>query len=143
MKRITLPPDPAARSTAIAALVHHCSMDLDPERRYVATVAEETRSLAQNAYLWGVVYATIVEYMREHHGRDYSDEAVHEALKELFLPSRVEQMARRKVRIYRSTTKLTKREFADYVEHCIRWAAEFGCVVPPPEWSWKPEEIAA
>lgn len=93
----------------------------------------ETRSVRQNRYLWGVVYATVVSFMRDHHGRDYSDEAIHETLKELYLPSRVEQLASREVRIYRSTTKLTKREFSEYVEHCIRWAAEFGCVVPLPD----------
>lgn len=131
-----IPADPANRGPVI----NHLSSMLHalPEgTRARVEVREETRSLAQNAYLWAVCYATIVRFMREHHGRDYSDEAIHETLKELFLPSRVEQMKSREVRIYRSTTKLTKREFGEYVEHVQRWAAEFGCVIPEPDWEWK------
>lgn len=123
---------PGTRADRVSSFMRDV-MGLPADKAFVLEAKEETRSMRQNKYLWGVAYRAIVEFMRDHHGRDYSDEAIHETLKELFLPSRVEQLASREVRIYRTTTKLTKREFCEYVEHVVRWAAEFGCVIPEPD----------
>ena len=101
-----------------------------------------TRSLAQNSYLWGLVYPTVKRFMADNHNKDYSEEAIHEACKEMFLPSRVEQLATREVRVYRSTTKLTRQEFSDYLEHIFRWAGGFGCSIPQPDFQWKVEQAA-
>ena len=114
--------DAVNRKSVIAAMNAYLG-GLPKDKTFVLSVASETRSLKQNAYLWSGVYPAIVNFMRDHHGRDYSNDAIHETLKELFLPFKVEQMAKREIKIYRSTKKLTKREFSEYVEHIMRWAA--------------------
>ena len=103
-------------------------------------IGKATRSIKQNSYLWAVVYPTIRIFMADNHNQEYSDEAIHEATKEMFLPSRVEQWASREVKVYRSTAKLTKQEFADYLDQVFAWAGGFGCSIPEPSFSWKEEE---
>ena len=129
--------DESNRSSVKAALNNYLNK-LPAEKTVVVSITAETRTLKQNAYIWSGVYPSIVNFMRDHHGIDYSSDAIHETLKQLFLPFRVEQMARREIKIYRSTTKLTKAEFCEYVEHIMRWASEFGCVIDGPTWSdWR------
>lgn len=84
------------------------------------------RSLRQNAYLWGVVYALISEHTGFH------VEEVHELCKKKFLT--YEKAYKRKLyKFTRSTASLNKDEFAMYLDKVIQLAAELGIVVPDPE----------
>ena len=128
--------DPAGRKGVLSVLEEQLAA-LPLDKTFVVSVASQTRSLRQNAYLWGVCYPQIVDFMKNEHQREYSAEAVHEVLKVKFIPHRVEKMSGGDVKIYRSTTKLSKEEFSDYLEQVMAWAAEFGCVISSPEWDWK------
>ena len=132
----TLSENPANRVAVIKSLNADFAM-LDPGRKYIVEVVEETRSIQQNSYLWAVVYSSIANYMRDQKQVNYSTEAIHETLKEMFLVPRIEQLSKREVKIYKSTTKLTKREFSDYLEQIFAWAAEFGLTIPSPDWDYR------
>lgn len=81
------------------------------------------RSLAQNAYMWGVVYAMIGE------AAGYTPEEAHEALKWRFL--RVHDDS--PIPTVRSTTELTTVEMEHYLAQCRQLAAElFALYIPDP-----------
>ncbi len=80
------------------------------------------RSDNQNAYYWGV----IVPMMSEAIG--YDREEMHAALKMRLLQTHTDGP----LRTVRSTSTLNTKEFAEYVDNCIRLAAEMGIVVPDP-----------
>lgn len=87
------------------------------------------RSDEQNRYLWGVVYPA---FERALEGWDKED--IHEyLLGEHFGWQRLEGMGRAKVKPIKRSSKLTKAEFADYVDFCQRKGAEHGIYVPDPE----------
>ena len=80
------------------------------------------RSLQQNAYYWGV----IIEVLADHFG--YEKDELHEALKFKFLRTHEGELPSVK-----STTKLSTKEFGEYVDRVIRWAAtEHSVYVPDP-----------
>ena len=83
-----------------------------------------TRSSQANRYYWGVV----IRLVADHCG--YEPDEMHEALAFRFL--RIEDdpitgSPRRK-----RTPKTDTKEFADYVDQCIRFGAELGVVIPGP-----------
>ena len=95
---------------------------------------EKKRTLRQNKYLWGVVYKHLVDndpgyFVNEEterllHGRGIAvTEIVHEFCKVQFLPP-VDLGIGGGMRITKSTAKLNRQEFNDYVENIRRWAAE-------------------
>ena len=94
---------------------------------------EKKRTLRQNKYLWGVVYKHLdndpgyfvnEETERLLHGRGIAvTEIVHEFCKAQFLPP-VDLGIGGGMRITKSTAKLNRQEFNDYVENIRRWAAE-------------------
>ena len=87
------------------------------------------RSDEQNRYLWGVVYPAFEQALE---GWDKED--IHEyLLGEHFGWQRIEGMGRAKVKPLKRSSKLTKAEFADYVDFCQRKGAEHGIYVPDPE----------
>ena len=87
------------------------------------------RSDEQNRYLWGVVYPAFEQALE---GWDKED--IHEfLLGEKFGWTRLEGMGRPKVKPLKRSSKLTKAEFADYVDFCQRKGAEHGIYVPDPE----------
>ena len=67
-------------------------------------------------YYWAVVIPTIQKAMNEH-GNQYDKDAVHVRLKELFIKPNKTGV--------RSTGKMTKQQFREYVENCCKFAAEF------------------
>jgi hypothetical protein len=82
------------------------------------------RSINQNNYYFGVV----IELLSDHTG--YEKDEMHEALKEKFLSSEIDEHGLRKIK---STTKLKTTEMEDYLERIRRWAAtELNCYVPLP-----------
>ncbi|MFZ5365411.1 MAG: hypothetical protein ACOZBH_04430 [Patescibacteria group bacterium] len=81
------------------------------------------RSDKQNNYLWGVVYKLI----SEHTG--YSDEEVHLIFKTMFLKKRIGQFE-----VVGSTAKLNTKEFTEYINKIIDWAArELLVEIPLPD----------
>lgn len=83
------------------------------------------RSNQQNRYYWGVV----VKIMAEECG--YESEEMHEALKARFLRRRQDEEVGGLPRIG-STAALDTGAFAEYLDHCVRLAAEMGIEIPPP-----------
>lgn len=96
-----------------------------PNCPIVVTVKRKhaTRSLQQNAYLWGVVYALL----SDHTG--YTPEEIHDYCKMRFLPKRVciangNGEVVDDLVIGGSTAKLNKLEFGEYVDAIRSWARE-------------------
>ena len=98
-----------------------------------------TRSLEQNAYLWGVVYDVILN-----ESGLINDGWAPDDLHEYFLGEyhgweELKGLGRRKVRpVERSSTKSTI-EFMEYIEFIQRWAAERGIYIPDPNEELKDE----
>lgn len=91
------------------------------------TVAKRNyhRTSPQNNYYWGVV----VELLAEAFGWDSED--MHEFLKSKFSYKIVSRNGE-EYRITRSTASLGTHEFIDYIEKCVRFAADQGVVIPEP-----------
>ncbi|HEX7041285.1 MAG TPA: hypothetical protein VF202_14305 [Trueperaceae bacterium] len=94
------------------------------------TIAEyrRTRSLEQNAYLWGCVYPTILQHLP---GWDAED------LHEYFLGEWsgwevLEGFGRKRMRPIRRSSKLKTTEFMDFVAFIQRRMAEHGVYIPDP-----------
>lgn len=86
-----------------------------------------TRSLKQNAYLWAAVYPAV----SDHTGMTTED--IHEWCKDEFLPRRFVTLAGKEKEIRKTTTDLTIKEFGEFVERIVAWAAqELGVSIPEP-----------
>lgn len=103
----------------------------------VLTVDEfkEKRGSQANKYYWKVVLGSIGVGLKDAgwEPNKCSKEAVHEMLKREFLT--VDEHLKDGVFLKRtrSTTELDSQEFSEYLEHCIRFAAEYLNVqIPPP-----------
>lgn len=81
------------------------------------------RTAQQNKYLWGVVYKEISEYT------GYTNEEVHQVFGERFL-----SYEKNGHKFVKSTTKLSTKEFSQYVDKVIQYAGEkFQVSIPPAE----------
>lgn len=95
-----------------------------------------TRSSEQNAYLWAC-------YRQIGDAKGYDAEAIHEYILGRYFgwmdvrvpktPRNPEGIASVPIRTTTRPTKLTKAEFADYIEHVQRIGAEAGVFLPDPE----------
>lgn len=84
------------------------------------------RSDEQNRYLWGVVYVAFASALP---GWDKED--IHDfLLGECFGWERIEGMGRVRLKPIKRSSKLSKIEFAEYVDFCQRKGAEHGVYVP-------------
>ncbi len=92
-----------------------CEITIGPKRK--------RRSLNQNRYLWGCVYALMAE------AAGYTPEEMHDACRWHFLQKHDEGP----LPTVRSTTELTTMEMEDYLAKCRQLAAEmWGVYVPDP-----------
>ena len=82
------------------------------------------RSSQANRFYFGVV----VKLLAEHCG--YDAQEMHEALAMRFL--RIEDCPITGAPRRKRTPETDSQEFAEYVDHCIRLAAELGVVIPDP-----------
>lgn len=90
--------------------------------RVVVTEDQDRRSTRANRYYWGVV----IKLFAEHTGYDAHD--LHEALAMKFL--RIEDCPITGAPRRKRTPKTDTQEFREYVDACIRLAAEYGVVIP-------------
>ena len=85
----------------------------------------QTRSTKQNAlyYMWlGVLTET-----------GNSQGALHQYLAQEFLSPVAEDIQGQTVLVIKSTTTLTVKEFAEYLEHVQQFAEGLGCILPRPD----------
>jgi hypothetical protein len=94
---------------------------------------KETRSSQQNRYLWGVCYPTIIDQGGEAL-RGWTAEDLHTYfLGEHFGWETLHGFGKKRVRPLRRSSRLSKREFGDYVDFIQRKAAELGIFIPDAE----------
>jgi hypothetical protein len=92
-----------------------------------------TRSLEQNAYLWGVCYETILNQggLKD---LGWRNDDVHEYfLGEHFGWETLSGLGRKRVRPLHRSSTLSTVEFMDYVAFIQEKAAGMGIVIPDPE----------
>ena len=90
---------------------------------------KSTRSLAQNAYLWAVVYPYILEHGGEAIG-GYRDTDLHEYfLGEMWGWEMIEGLGRKRLRPKRRSSKLSKTEFSNYIALIQEKMAPLGIVI--------------
>lgn len=102
--------------------------------RVKITRCRNQRSMAQNAYLWAVVYPAVANGLEEAWGERLSVEEVHEWCKGRFNSRLIVDRNTGDVKGRRpvSTTALDTAQCTEYIEKIIRFAAEdLGVEVPP------------
>lgn len=104
------------------------------ELPYTVTIKSgKGRTQAQNAYLWGVCYQTILERGGETLGGWTKDDLHEYFLGEHFGWEHLEGFGRRRVKPAHRSSTLNKMEFVDFVDFIQRKAAEMGIVIPNPD----------
>lgn len=98
-------------------------------KRIVITIskAKSQRTVSQNALWW--VYVTMIA-----NELGYSKEEMHEVIKFKFMKcEKVNEKTGEVMQYLKSTTDLSKMDFADLINDLQRWAAEsLGIVLPEP-----------
>lgn len=90
------------------------------------TKCREQRTLAQNAFYWGVVLPRVADGITEAWGEDMSSDAAHEFLKDRFLKKPIvnrntgELMGQTEP----STASLNTEQFGKYLDDIIKFSAE-------------------
>lgn len=124
------PPDQIAN--AISNMVSR----LDPAQSWQITVEafKPKRSDQQNAFLWGVVYPSILEGGGETL-RGWTTTDLHEYfLIEAFGSEVIEGFGRKRHKPLRRSSKLTKQEFSDYLAIIEAKCAELCIHIPEPSY---------
>lgn len=116
--------------TAILQMVSN----FDAKKSYVVTVEEwrRPRTNQQNAYLWGVVYPSILEGGGEALSGFTRDDLHEWLLGECFGWEVLEGLGRKRMRPVRRSSVLTKQEFTDYLMFIEIKCAEMGIIIPAP-----------
>lgn len=121
------------RFARLADLVHVLeALAIDCSWRIEVVEVKRTRSLAQNAYLWGCVYVKILEHPEL---EGWTAEDIHEfMLGEHFGWLKLESKVIRRARMVpkRRSSKLSTLEFMDYVAFIQRYWSERGVIIPDP-----------
>ena len=124
------PPDQIAN--AISNMVSR----LDPAQSWQITVEafKPKRSDQQNAFLWGLVYPSILEGGGEAL-RGWTTADLHEYfLIEAWGSEVIEGFGRKRHKPLRRSSKLTKQEFSDYLAIIEAKCAELGIHIPEPNY---------
>jgi hypothetical protein len=124
------PPDQIAAS--ISTMVSR----LDPAQSWQISIEafKPKRSDQQNAFLWGVVYPSILEGGGESL-RGWTTTDLHEYfLIEAFGSEVIEGFGRKRHKPIRRSSKLTKQEFTDYLAMIEAKCAELGIHIPEPSY---------
>jgi len=110
--------------------------ELDPAISWQLTIEafKPKRSDQQNAFLWGVVYPSILEGGGEAL-RGWSTADLHEYfLIQAFGSEVIEGFGRKRHKPIRRSSKLTKQEFSDYLALIEAKCAELGIHIPEPNY---------
>jgi len=113
---------------------------LDPAKSWKVTLEEfkPRRSDAQNAFLWGVVYPSILEGGGEALAGWQKDDLHEFMLGEHFGWETLTLGGRTVHKPVRRSSRLNKQDFSDYLEFLSRRAAELGIVIPEPSYGDTP-----
>jgi hypothetical protein len=102
------------------------------------TVNKIPRTLAQNRYIWGVVYPTIQRHLRETTGENFTPEEIHmfnlQKIQKVHLEYR--SIAGEDVMVIEDTksSKMSVEEFSSMIENIILFCAEtWGLEIPAPK----------
>jgi hypothetical protein len=109
---------------------------LDPAISWQVTIEafKPKRSDRQNAFLWGVIYPSILEGGGEML-RGWTADDLHEYfLIEAFGSEIIEGFGRKRHKPIRRSSKLTKQEFSDYLAIIEAKCAELGIHIPEPNY---------
>jgi hypothetical protein len=117
-------------ATAISVMVRW----LDPGKSWKVTLEEfkPRRSDSQNAFLWGVVYPSILEGGGEALAGWQKDDLHEFMLGEHFGWETLTLGGKTVHKPVRRSSRLNKQDFSDYLEFLSRRAAELGIVIPEP-----------
>tara|TARA_R110001599_G_scaffold300346_3_gene505458 strand:+ start:591 stop:1004 length:414 start_codon:yes stop_codon:yes gene_type:complete len=89
-----------------------------------------TRSGSQNALYW-----TIIDQVRAESGN--TKDAIHKFCQSEFLESTVEEVAKKPIVVVKSTTSLSTKEMATYLDEIITWVEnDLGIVLKLPD-DWR------
>ena len=110
----------------------------DSQPVYQITVEEwkATRSGAQNRlyWLWLRQIADHINENKQEGSELFSDNDMHEWFKEKFLPTKLIDFQGTVVKAFKTTTKLTTKEFTDYLENIDRYCIQYiHLQLPHPE----------
>jgi hypothetical protein len=113
------------------------SLDIAQGWRLEIFEHKATRSDAQNAYLWGCVYPSILK-AGGNMLAGWEPEELHEyCLGEHFGWEVLSGFGKKKQRPIRRSSRLSKLEFMDYIAFIQRRMAEHGIFVPDPDPNWR------
>lgn len=113
---------------AMNRLILNAFKQFDGKETYVEIKEKKReRTLRQNSYLWGVVYA----YISEHTG--HSAEELHDAFKQMFLGRNFITMGDKEIEVTKTSTTLTAEEFGEFVDRIIEFAGTLSIAIPPAE----------
>jgi hypothetical protein len=91
------------------------------------------RSSPQNRYYWGCVIKEITLRLRDLGHQWLTDEDVHDMMKLKFNHEQIVSEEGEVLELPKSTTTLTKTQFAEYVDNIRMWASGFlGINIPDP-----------
>ncbi len=122
------------RPEQIAAAVSVLVRELDPAISWQVSIEafKPKRTEQQNAFLWGVVYPSILEGGGEML-RGWTKQDLHEYfLIETFGSEIIEGFGRKRHKPLKRSSKMTKQEFRDFIDLIEVRCAEMGIHIPEP-----------
>lgn len=130
MKRIF--PKGTSREVIIKAVM--ASLKEGESHQVTVEPFKRPRSHQQNAYLWGVVYPTILEAGGEAL-RGWTADDLHEYfLGEIHGWEVIKGFGRKRMKPVKRSSRMTKTEFMDYLEQISQRCANMGIVIPEPSY---------
>jgi len=94
------------------------------------TLKRETRTLSQNRLYW--LYLACLEYETGN-----EKESLHDHFRKKWLKKKEGEFQGEKIIMTYSTTELNTKQFADYIDKIVLFAAEEGIILPDPnDLSW-------
>lgn len=124
------------RPEQIAAAVSVLVRELDPAISWQVSIEafKPKRTDQQNAFLWGVVYPSILEGGGEML-RGWTKQDLHEYfLIETFGSEIIEGFGRKRHKPLKRSSKMTKQEFRDFIDLIEVRCAEMGIHIPEPQY---------
>lgn len=104
----------------------YCKTLVGKELLLTLTDRKKTRSDNQNAYYWAVIIKTLSDEW------GYETEEIHLLLKEMFIQKKFITVKGVEFEVIPSTTKLSTKEFKEFIEKIQRWASAQGVYLPDP-----------